>query len=205
MHNSIISASVLAAALLASCGGSQPPISAPGTIPQTRAVATYAERSDPGCCRKQRVENSFTPRSDVKAFVFSRCLAGRTLGPSTTRKPMLTWVFVPIQSGMSLLPASTKLRGIIPGRAVQSFWSTLTVRQLRLLCCRFPEYSPARVRSTQQRGTSLSFLAIRPHGAAEWRCSPTLRVRRLFMETPNSTFCNVVTTGQVIFLLAEIP
>ena len=30
--------------LLAACGGSQPPIGAPGAIPQSRAIATHAER-----------------------------------------------------------------------------------------------------------------------------------------------------------------
>src|ERR1700734_1697106 len=33
-----------AAALLAGCGGSQPPIGAPGAVPQRRAIATHAER-----------------------------------------------------------------------------------------------------------------------------------------------------------------
>lgn len=33
-----------AAAMLAGCGGSQPPIAAPGAIPQSPAVATHAER-----------------------------------------------------------------------------------------------------------------------------------------------------------------
>ena len=33
-----------AAALLAACGGSQPPIGAPGAMPQTRAIAAHAER-----------------------------------------------------------------------------------------------------------------------------------------------------------------
>jgi hypothetical protein len=33
----------VAAALLAGCGGSQPPIGAPGAMPQTSAIATHAE------------------------------------------------------------------------------------------------------------------------------------------------------------------
>lgn len=32
-------------AMLAGCGGSQPPIGAPGAMPQTRAIATHAERA----------------------------------------------------------------------------------------------------------------------------------------------------------------
>jgi hypothetical protein len=36
--------SCAAAAMLAGCGGSQPPIGAPGAMPQTSAVATRAER-----------------------------------------------------------------------------------------------------------------------------------------------------------------
>jgi hypothetical protein len=32
-----------AAAFLAACGGSQPPIGAPGAMPQTSAIATHAE------------------------------------------------------------------------------------------------------------------------------------------------------------------
>ena len=32
------------AAMLLGCGGSQPPIDAPGAMPQSRAIATYAER-----------------------------------------------------------------------------------------------------------------------------------------------------------------
>ena len=34
----------VAAAMLAGCGGSQPPIGAPGAMPQTSAIATHAER-----------------------------------------------------------------------------------------------------------------------------------------------------------------
>jgi hypothetical protein len=33
-----------ASALLAGCGGTQPPIGAPGTMPQSRAIATHTER-----------------------------------------------------------------------------------------------------------------------------------------------------------------
>jgi hypothetical protein len=33
-----------AAAMLAGCGGSQPPIGAPGAMAQTSAIATHAER-----------------------------------------------------------------------------------------------------------------------------------------------------------------
>jgi hypothetical protein len=36
--------SFVAAAMLAGCGGSQPPIGAPGTMPQTSAIATHADR-----------------------------------------------------------------------------------------------------------------------------------------------------------------
>ena len=35
---------IIAAALLAGCGGSQPPIGAPGAIPQSRVAASPAER-----------------------------------------------------------------------------------------------------------------------------------------------------------------
>jgi len=34
----------VAAALLAACGGSQPPIGAPGTMPQSAAIAQHAAR-----------------------------------------------------------------------------------------------------------------------------------------------------------------
>src|SRR5580700_10082829 len=34
-----------AAAILAGCGGSQPPIGAPGAMPQTSTIATHADRS----------------------------------------------------------------------------------------------------------------------------------------------------------------
>jgi hypothetical protein len=34
----------LAATLLAGCGGSQPPIGAPGAMPQSRAIAAHAGR-----------------------------------------------------------------------------------------------------------------------------------------------------------------
>jgi hypothetical protein len=37
--------SCVAAAMLAACGGSQPPVSAPGAMPQSRAIATHAERA----------------------------------------------------------------------------------------------------------------------------------------------------------------
>jgi hypothetical protein len=36
--------SVGVAALLAGCGGSQPPIDAPGAMAQTSAIATHADR-----------------------------------------------------------------------------------------------------------------------------------------------------------------
>src|SRR5580692_7253270 len=36
--------SCAAVAMLAGCGGSQPPIGAPGVVPQTSAIATHAER-----------------------------------------------------------------------------------------------------------------------------------------------------------------
>ena len=36
--------SCVTAALLAGCGGSQPPIGAPGVMPQSRAVATHVDR-----------------------------------------------------------------------------------------------------------------------------------------------------------------
>ena len=41
----LVAVSITAAALLAGCGGSQPPIGAPGAMPQSRAIATHAERS----------------------------------------------------------------------------------------------------------------------------------------------------------------
>lgn len=34
----------VAVALLAGCGGSQPPVAAPGAMPHTPAIATHAER-----------------------------------------------------------------------------------------------------------------------------------------------------------------
>ena len=51
----------VAVALLAGCGGSQPPVAAPGAMPHTPAIATHAERGgswmlpeaksgDPTCC-----------------------------------------------------------------------------------------------------------------------------------------------------------
>jgi hypothetical protein len=39
-----------AAALLAACGGSQPPIGAPGAIAQTSTLATHAGVARRGCC-----------------------------------------------------------------------------------------------------------------------------------------------------------
>jgi len=36
--------SCVAAAMLAACGGSQPPIGAPGAMPQSRAIVTHASR-----------------------------------------------------------------------------------------------------------------------------------------------------------------
>ena len=36
--------SCVAAAMLTGCGGSQPPIGAPGAMPQTSAIATHADR-----------------------------------------------------------------------------------------------------------------------------------------------------------------
>ena len=39
-----VAGSCVAAAMLAGCGGSQPPIGAPGAMPQTSAIATHADR-----------------------------------------------------------------------------------------------------------------------------------------------------------------
>jgi hypothetical protein len=44
----IILSSCVAAAILAGCGGSQPPIGAPGAVPQTSAIATHAKKSVSG-------------------------------------------------------------------------------------------------------------------------------------------------------------
>jgi hypothetical protein len=45
-----------AAALLAGCGGSQPPIGAPGAMPQTSALTMHAERG-----------KSWMPEGSIKA------------------------------------------------------------------------------------------------------------------------------------------
>ena len=43
-------------AMLAGCGGTQPPIGVPGGMPQTLAIATHAIAASRGCCRKQRAK-----------------------------------------------------------------------------------------------------------------------------------------------------
>ncbi len=49
--------SIVVAALLAACGGSQPPISAPGAMPQTLAIATHAERGKSWMLHEAKSEN----------------------------------------------------------------------------------------------------------------------------------------------------
>ena len=47
----------VAVALLAGCGGSQPPIGAPGAMPQTSAIATRAKRGKPWMLREAKSEH----------------------------------------------------------------------------------------------------------------------------------------------------
>jgi hypothetical protein len=44
----------LAAAMLAGCGGLQPPVGAPGTMPQRLAIATHAGRNS------ERLDSTFS-------------------------------------------------------------------------------------------------------------------------------------------------
>lgn len=49
--------SIIAAALLAACGGSQPPIGAPGAMPQSRAIVTDAKRGASWMLPRAKNEN----------------------------------------------------------------------------------------------------------------------------------------------------
>jgi hypothetical protein len=48
---------IVAAAVLAGCGGSQPPIGAPGAMPQTSAIAAHADRGKSWMLPEAKAEN----------------------------------------------------------------------------------------------------------------------------------------------------
>jgi hypothetical protein len=70
-----------ASALLAGCGGSQPPIGAPGTMPQSRAITTHADRSGswmlPEAKRQDLLFGSQLSAGIVSVFSYP---AGRKVG-----------------------------------------------------------------------------------------------------------------------------
>jgi hypothetical protein len=75
----------VAAAMLAGCGGSQPPIGAPGAMPQTSATATHADRGKswmlPRAKRDDLLYVSDFFASDVQVFSYSKAeLVGTLTG-----------------------------------------------------------------------------------------------------------------------------
>jgi hypothetical protein len=60
-----------AAAMLAGCGGSQPPIGTPGTMPQSGAVVAHADRSGSWMLPEARSEDLLYVSSDRGLFAFS--------------------------------------------------------------------------------------------------------------------------------------
>jgi hypothetical protein len=61
-----------AAAMLAGCGGSQPPIGAPGAMPQASALATHAERGTSWMLPEARSEDLlYTSNDDGDVYVYS--------------------------------------------------------------------------------------------------------------------------------------
>src|SRR5579862_3229213 len=58
--------SIIAAALLAACGGSQPPIGAPGAMPQSRAVAAHTERNGSWMLPEAKSDKALLYASDAE-------------------------------------------------------------------------------------------------------------------------------------------
>jgi hypothetical protein len=60
----------VAAALLAGCGGSQPPIGAPGAMPLTSALATRADRGKSWMLPEAKSESSLYISDDLRSQVY---------------------------------------------------------------------------------------------------------------------------------------
>ena len=60
-----------AVAMLAGCGGSQPPISAPGAMPQTSALATHAERGGSWMAHDAKSKDLLYVPAGPNVYVFS--------------------------------------------------------------------------------------------------------------------------------------
>jgi hypothetical protein len=63
--------SCVAAAMLAGCGGSQPPIAAPGTMPQSRAIATHTAHRGSWMLTKARAEDLVYVATGDNVYVLS--------------------------------------------------------------------------------------------------------------------------------------
>ena len=69
------------AAMLAGCGGSQPPIGAPGAMPQSRAIATHADRSGSWMLPEAQTQDLLyvTDYTYVKVFTYPQLKQAGTL------------------------------------------------------------------------------------------------------------------------------
>jgi len=69
--------------MLAGCGGSQAPIGAPGAMPQSRTIATHADRGKSWMAPEAKVEDLlYASDGQSSAFVFSYP-AGKLVGELT--------------------------------------------------------------------------------------------------------------------------
>jgi hypothetical protein len=116
--------SCVAAAMLAGCGGSQPPIGAPGVIPQTSTIATHADRG----------KSWMLPEAKTEDLLY----ASSQSGPPTYYRPTV-WVFSYPQGKlvgklMGFAP-SAQLYGLCTDRKGDVFvtgWGTGTVLQSQI-------------------------------------------------------------------------
>jgi len=77
MHYPLRMNSCVTMALLAGCGGSQPPIGAPGAVPQSRAVATHVDRG--GSWMQEEAKGEYLLYVTNYAVSFSRTALGRAV------------------------------------------------------------------------------------------------------------------------------
>jgi hypothetical protein len=62
--------SCAAAAILAGCGGSQPPIATPGAMPLSRAIATHADRAGSWMLPEAKSKDLLDTAADERVAVF---------------------------------------------------------------------------------------------------------------------------------------
>jgi hypothetical protein len=100
---------ISAAALFAGCGGSQPPIGALGAMPQSRAIATHADRGGSWMLPEAKSEDLLYVTGDGESYVFPmqmvsclRQLAPERLALALTEAVMSSWPRVLAWSNMHM-------------------------------------------------------------------------------------------------------